>query len=176
MDTFVVEIWDDEADRCTFYTVRWDEAEESETESFFNKYYEDDLHKEVAEQLYELITDTIGDRYGAIDKFFNRHEDEVNALPPKGKIRLGKTEIHHPNFPLRLYLLRINENIVVLFNGGIKNAQTTQESEGDISMKWREACAFAKQITEAIQEKMIEVNEKDFLLLNYKGGSEIVLP
>ncbi len=38
MNTFALEIWDDEGSKCTFYSVRWDDAEENETDKFFNKY------------------------------------------------------------------------------------------------------------------------------------------
>lgn len=38
MNAFVIEIWDDEAGRCAFYTVRWEDAVQNETDKFFNKY------------------------------------------------------------------------------------------------------------------------------------------
>ena len=38
MNNFVLELWDDEAIKCTFYTVRWGGSEENETDKFFNKY------------------------------------------------------------------------------------------------------------------------------------------
>ena len=34
MNTFALEIWFDEAERCSFYTVRWENAENSETDRF----------------------------------------------------------------------------------------------------------------------------------------------
>ena len=38
VNIFALEIWDDEAAKCTFYTVKYDEAETNETDLFFEKY------------------------------------------------------------------------------------------------------------------------------------------
>jgi len=91
--------------------------------------------------------DSIGDDHGAIDVLFNRFENEVVGLPNKGKVTVGEIVFLFPGFPLRLYALRINNrpDLVVLFNGGVKSAQTNQGSK-DLSLKWREACQFARRI------------------------------
>ena len=39
MNSFAVEIWNDEGKRCTFYTVRWQDAKVNEADKFFEKYY-----------------------------------------------------------------------------------------------------------------------------------------
>ncbi len=146
MNTFTLEVWDDEARKCTFYTVRWDEATENETDKFFKKYNSIiDLKKSVQELLVFII-DSIGDDYGAIDALFNRFENEVTGLPNKGKVNVGGIVFLYPNFPLRLYALRVNnrEDLVVLFNGGVKSSQTNQTSH-ELHLKWIEACQFAKR-------------------------------
>lgn len=132
MNTFTLELWDDEAIKCTFYTVRWDEAEENETDKFFNKYYSIAETKQSAQELLSFVLDSIGEDHGAIDVLFNRFENEVVGLPNKGKIVVGEIVFLYPNFPLRLYALRVNNrsDLVVLFNGGVKSAQTNQISRG----------------------------------------------
>lgn len=94
MNAFALEIWDDEASKCTFYTVRWEDAAESETDKFFNKYDAIPGLKRATQVLLSFVLDSIGEDYGAIDGLFNRFENEVVGLPNKGKVTIG--EIHKP--------------------------------------------------------------------------------
>jgi hypothetical protein len=120
--------------------------------------------------------DSIGDDHGAIDILFNRFEQEVVGLPNKGKVNVGGIMFLYPNFPLRLYALRIKnrKDLVVLFNGGIKSAQTNQASKG-LNLKWIEACQFARRIEEAIRDKEIIIDSKNRKLLAANGDEEIIL-
>lgn len=154
MNIFVLEIWDDEASKCGFYTVRWEDSEQNETDKFFNKYDAIPEFKKATQELLGFVLDGIGEDHGAIDILFNRFENEVVGLPNKGKVNLGGIVFFYPNFPLRLYALRIRNrpDLVVLFNGGIKSSQTNQASK-DLNLKWIEACQFAKRIEEALRNK-----------------------
>lgn len=173
MNTFAVEIWNDELGRCTFYSVRWIDAQDNETDEFFNTYDALPKFEEATAELLSLIEDVIGDTYGAIDDFFNRPENEVYGLPPQGVVKLREVMIGYPNFPLRLYALKITNEIVVLFNGGIKDGATNQTSS--LLSKWREACAFAKVILNHINEDYIIVDEDIWELRLYNGTKEILL-
>lgn len=174
MNNFALEIWDDEGAKCTFYTVRWDGASENETDKFFNKYYAIPTFKLAIQQLLSFVLDSIGSDHGAVDALFNRFENEVIGLPNKGRVTIGEIVFLYPNFPLRLYALRINNrpDIVVLFNGGEKLAQTNQASKG-LYLKWLEACQFAKRIEEAIRNGDIVVSKRK--ILNGNGDEEIYL-
>jgi len=134
VNTFALELWFDEARYCTFYTVKWEGSETSETDRFFEKYENDDNpYNSYAYELFRLITHSIGDIYGATDDFFDRTKNKALALPPKPKRWIPEIKELGIHFPLRLYCYRISESIVVLFNGGIKNQRTDQQSD-DISM------------------------------------------
>ena len=85
MNSFVLEIWDDEGAICTFYTVRWDEADDNETDKFFAKYDAVPELKSEVQQLLSFVLDSIGDDHGAIDTLFNRFEQEVTGYPIKAK-------------------------------------------------------------------------------------------
>lgn len=176
MNSFVLEIWDDEGSRCTFYTVRWDGMEENETDKFFNKYDAIPGYKRSVQELLSFVLDSIGEDHGAIDVLFNRYENEVVGLPNKGKARVGEIVFLYSNFPLRLYALRINnrKDLVVLFNGGLKTAQTNQESK-DLNLKWIEACQFAKRIDEALRDKEILIDTKNRKILSAYNDDEILL-
>lgn len=176
MNTFVLELWDDEASKCTFYTVRWEDAEENETDKFFNKHDAIPDLKRSTQKLLSFVLDSIGEDHGAIDALFNRFENEVVGLPNKGKVTVGEIVFLYPNFPLRLYALRINNrsDLVVLFNGGIKSAHTNQGSR-QLNLKWLEACRFAKRIEEALRNKEIIIDNKKRKILSDNGDEEIFL-
>ncbi len=84
---------------------------------------------------------------------FFRFENEAQALPPAGKYRVGEMTINYGNFSLRLYCLRISDKLVVLFNGAEKTSGTAQG--GKTNMVFTEANQFAKQITDALNNKEI---------------------
>ena len=170
MNTFVLEIWDDESAKVTFHTVRWEDAELSETDKFIEKYINDPTHKESLQELIQLITEVIGNKYGAKQAFFNRQENKAVALPPKGTFAEVKIQ---SNFPFRLYCYRINENIVILFNGGLKTAQKVENCP-DLSMKFIEAQSFVKAIEEGFYEKFIEVDEKKRCIVSTDKNNEII--
>lgn len=174
MNIFDLKLWDDEGRKCTFYTVRQEGAELSETDKFFKKYYAINTYKEATQELLSFVLDSIGEDHGAIDILFNRFENEVVGLPNKGRVNVGEVVFLFPNFPLRLYALRINNrhDLVVLFNGGIKSSQTNQGSR-DLSLKWREACQYAKRIDEALRNREIFIDKRT--ILSAKGDNIISL-
>lgn len=178
MNTFTLEVWYDEGSICTFYTVRWitdNEDAASETDKFFDEYaIPSHSLEDEAVQLFRLITQSIGNKYGATDDFFDRPENKAQALPPKPKQWVEEIKALGRNFPLRLFCYRITEQIVILFNGGIKNASSAQESD-NLSMKFYEAQTFVKKIEEALQSEMIEISNDGRYLQDFGGTQEIIL-
>ncbi|HOK60827.1 MAG: hypothetical protein WBJ36_09795 [Tenuifilum sp.] len=178
MNTFAIEIWYDEGSICTFYTVRWvtdDDNAPSETDRFFDTYAvpEHPLN-EKAMQLFRLITESIGNRYGATNDFFDRIVNKAQELPPKQKQWVEEIKDLGINFPLRLFCYRVTENIVILFNGGIKESQASQESK-NLRMKFYEAQTFVKKIEEALQSQMIKISDNGRYLQNFDGTTDIIL-
>ncbi len=178
MNTFALEIWYDEGSICTFYTVRWvteDDNTASETDRFFDIYAlpEHPLEEKTL-QLFRLITESIGNRYGATDDFFDRIVNKAQELPPKPKKWVEEIKDLGINFPLRLFCYRVTEQIVILFNGGIKESLTTQESK-NLSMKFYEAQTFVKRIEEALQSEMIEISDNGRYLQSFDGTTDIIL-
>jgi hypothetical protein len=107
---------------------------------------------------------------------FNRPENDVTGLPNTGRVTVKQILFAYPNFPLRLYALRINNrsDIVILFNGGIKSSWTNQESK-DIHLKWVEACQFAKRIEDALKDGEITIDESKRKIISANGDGEIFL-
>jgi len=172
VNIFVLEVWDDECSKCTFYTVRFDTEDINETDRFFSAYETPHKFQEANQQLLTFIINSIGNDHGALDQFFNRPENEVWGLPHQGKLKLEEI-LWYPDFPLRLYALKITDEIVILFNGGIKDNTTNQKSS--LHLKWREACEFAKRINYAIQDGTIIIDYHQRKLKNYDDSDEIIL-
>jgi len=176
MNIFELELWDDEAKKCTFYTVRKEGATRNETDKFFSKYSNIEQFKLSTQMLLSFILDSIGDDHGAISALFNRLENEVIGLPNKGKVNTGEFVFQFPEFPLRLYAMKVNnrEDLVVLFNGGVKTAQTNQASRG-LYLTWREACQFATRIDEAIRNKEIKIDNEKRRIISADNTEKIYL-
>lgn len=173
MKTFVLEIWEDSFKLVTYYTVRWDEAEDSETAKFFRRFMADTTHREHFDEIVELLKD-IGERKGARQRYFLRHADEASELPPKLIMEVNGIEVRYQDNLLRLFCTRINDNIVILFNGGVKSSQATQDSP-DLVSKFRDAKFFAKKIWTQIQDKMIIVEESRHRLANPDNSEEEII-
>lgn len=113
-------------------------------------------------QLQEIIRfiQQIGNEYGATENFF-RHERLAEALPPKFH-RFITTE---PNeYGLRLYCLRLSEQIVVLLNGDMKTHQNPEQCN-NCRKHFRLANKISHQINQAISlDKTIELSGHEMLI------------
>ncbi len=174
MNSFELKLWDDEGAKCTFYSVLQNGHSETETDKFFSR-VDNPSHsfQEELQMLVQLLIDSIGNKYGAIDDFFTRNENLVFALPPRSRSKIFEVSLLGLNFPWRLYCYRISESIVVLFNGGLKESQRVQESP-DLHFKFQEAQVFASKIEEALSEGMIVVAADGRTLTDYQGNPEII--
>lgn len=107
----------EEHDAVNFYSIHLDEEELSELERFFEKFpvgceYDDEIDIIIA------WLDKIGEN-GALERYFRpegRYGDGVGVI----QIDVGNK--------LRLYCLRISDKILVFGNGGIKDADSWQNS------------------------------------------------
>ncbi|WP_353480261.1 hypothetical protein [Haliscomenobacter sp.] len=170
MNSFTIEIFDADSRMVTYYTVRWENQELSETDKFFEQFSEQDYYKESFEQLVALL-ELIGEYKGALPVFFTRHEDEATAIPPS---YVHEFDLDFQGNVLRLYCVRICKSIVILFNGGLKSARTAQDSE-NLSSKFRDAKYFARKIFKEIKDGMIEINESNHSLRSFDGNEEIII-
>ena len=140
-----------------FYTVRLEDAELSETEKFIGRFLE---HREFKRDFDTIMAwlEKMGNDLGARRVFF-RDEEGANALPP----RKGILEQYTPAFvefaQLRLYCVRVSDQIVILLNGGIKTSEKVQDSP-DCIAHFRFAVQFCKLLDEQIREGSIKIREK----------------
>lgn len=99
--------------KANFYTIRFKNEEISETDAFIARFeddlqYQDDL-KIIVYWLYKM-----GEQTGALERHF-RPERLAQAIPIVTS-------------DLRLYCIRLSDELVILGNGGIKESQAVQDS------------------------------------------------
>lgn len=115
-EKIVIELYE-EYEEVNFYTLKYVSKEESETDDFFIRFYDDDSCEEDIEIISRMI-EKIGENGAEIRHFREegKMSDQVGALPER---------IYSVN--LRLYAIRLSRNIVILGNGGLKTTRTYNE-------------------------------------------------
>ncbi|QZE14317.1 hypothetical protein K4L44_17685 [Halosquirtibacter laminarini] len=104
------------SEKVNFYTLRF-VNENTEVDKFLDKFPEGSEYDEDISIIIKWI-DTIGER-GAHERYFRREGkmgDDVMAMPTP--IETSK---------LRLYVIRLSEEVVILGNGGLKTTRTYNE-------------------------------------------------
>ncbi|HMT55071.1 MAG TPA: hypothetical protein PKD16_18745 [Saprospiraceae bacterium] len=147
----------------TYYSLKF----ENEEKSLFEKFVETYNHSERHEDFVNInrILGEMGNLSGAKPRYF-RSENVAHALPT--------FEVSNPKGVLRLYCSVLSENVVILFNGGIKTTQKAQDCP-NVSSHFRLAIEFSKKLITAIKAKDIVITEdiKNRLIIN--EDFEIVL-
>lgn len=104
-----------EFEKVCFYSIHEEKMDLCETDQFFNRFKDEASYSKDIQTIKYWI-EKIGNDYGALDRHF-RPERKAKAIP-----------IPPPKSNLRLYCHHINEQIVVLGNGGIKSSQKVKDS------------------------------------------------
>lgn len=163
--------------KVSYYSVSVNE-ENSLFRQFVAKHTVD--NKEKLDHIMAWIQ-VIGDKIGAKENYFRNESETANtgALPPKGKdrepvyVETDDTGVEQ-NVPnnLRLYCMRISENVVFLFNGDVKTADKAQDCK-NVKPHFQLANLLTKLIDKALIDKDIKWNknytdiivEDDFCLM-----------
>jgi hypothetical protein len=169
VNNFVIELWDDECEACTFYTVKYDDAENSETAKFYDKFENSEEFEDALNELTEYWVGVIG-THGALDELL-RPEDKAHAIPQSGEHQVDEVTISYSQFPLRLYCLKINESILILFNGDEKTSDAALD--GKTRTAFREAQAFSKRILDGMKGELIIIEDEVKLIST--DGDEMYL-
>lgn len=182
----ILEPFDLDYDEVLFYTIRYEEKDDSETDLFIVKFkikeddrFEDGFEEEIDDILSWI--DAIGKRGMKICHL--RHENAASALPPKrsflDKKNESKTIENNSLIPLpiganklRLYCVKLGERTLVLCGGGKKESQTVQESP-DVIQHYRLANKVAKALEKMITSREIQINRETGQILDMEDGIEI---
>lgn len=161
MNSFTVEILDDTGAKCKLFTVRKENASKSETEKFFEKRKTTLIaFDRKFKELTNLLIQVIAQEDGALPEYF-REEREADGLP-KGEMEFNDEVVTFANFPLRLYCLRISNEILVLFNGDEKTTWAGQA--GKTRTTFNEAQDFARKIKEEYNKGYLDFSQEEYYI------------
>ncbi|MEM7658757.1 MAG: hypothetical protein AAF399_21715 [Bacteroidota bacterium] len=149
----------DFGEKVHFYTIRREQAEQSETDQFIERFFDskqatfDPAHQEDMETILVWMEE-IGKR--GMDICQLRHENAAHAFPPKRGFvsELAGIDTHTPH--LRLCCVVFPPSIIVLCGGGIKTSQTYQDSP-DLVGPVRLANQIAEKLTSMVVEREISI-------------------
>jgi hypothetical protein len=134
-------------EKVVFYSIRLEGMDLSLYEEFFEKFNIKEYKDELSNMLSQIRE--IGKR-GAYARYF-RHEGSAEALPT--------SILGDGNGNLRLYCSRINENVVILYNGGIKTKQKAQDCP-NVFLHFNLANKLSKKITQLMIDEEIKSDPK----------------
>lgn len=112
---FNIELFE-EYDGINFYTIRLKGEPETEVEKFLLKFPEGSIYDNEIDRILSWL-EKISEK-GALERYFRpegRYGDGVGAIP----IEVGK---------VRLYCIRISDHILIIGNGGVKDANSWENS------------------------------------------------
>jgi hypothetical protein len=140
---------EDETECVTFYSIKLDSDLDSQTDQFVEKFGK----KEYKHQLDIILTAIeLISCSGAAERHFRPAEkkaDNVMELPGKKDKCL-----------LRLYCLRLSENVVVLGSGDVKETRTYNE-DPNLDQHVKRLAAIDKLIKQRILNKQITIEGKE---------------
>jgi hypothetical protein len=145
----------EQSDNVSLYSICFDGNEESEYETFLRKFKEDAKLNSDFQKIFRAINRIIAN--GAFERYFRpegRMKDHVAALSVDSKI-------------LRLYCLRISDQILIAGNGGAKHTKTYQESE-ELQGYVMDLQKFDKLLAQAQEKGIVSIQK------NYISGIESI--
>jgi hypothetical protein len=137
-----------------FYSVKLGDDSLFEFEKFDDKDFPN--HEEELQIIYSVINQM---QFRGAKHYFFKHEGPANALP---KVTQEIIEANKDDLGLRLYCIRLTDNVVVLLNGDIKTKQDPAECE-NVKVHFKNAIKIAKKLDKAILGREINYQQRDCL-------------
>lgn len=121
----------------------------------FEKFEENEFpkHQEELQIIYNVINQM---RKRGAKNYFFKHEGPANALP---KVTQEIIEANKDDFGLRLYCIRLTDNVVILLNGGIKTKIDPTECS-NVKEHFNNAIKIAKKLDKDLLAR--EINYQQF--------------
>ena len=138
-----------------YYSVRLGEKPITEFELFDAKDFP--RHDEELQIIYNVIDQM---RWRGARQFFFKQEVPANALP---RVNQEIIDANNEDFGLRLYCIRLTDNLVVLLNGDIKTKINPVDCP-NVRLHFRNALKIAQKLDKALLDKEVNYLETDCLL------------
>lgn len=136
----------EQTDNVSLYSICFDGNALSEYESFVQKFKDDATlnndYKNILLALEKIVA------VGAFERFFH----------PEGKMNDRVTALSIDSRKLRLYCLRISDQILIVGNGGVKATRTYQQSD-ELSGYVMDLQQFDKLLKEAQKDGSITIEK-----------------
>lgn len=136
----------EQTDNVSLYSICFDGNAVSEYESFIQRFKDDATlnmdYKNIILALEKIVA------VGAFERFFR----------PEGKMNDHVAALSIDSRKLRLYCLRISDQILILGNGGRKDTRTYEES-AELSGYVMDLQEFDKLLTEAQKEGSVSIEK-----------------
>ena len=107
----------EQSDKVGLYSICFDGNDLTEYEKFVKKFMNDATLNEDFRKIFHAINRIVAN--GALERYFR----------PEGRIKDNLTALSIDSKVLRLYCLRISDQILIVGNGGAKTTRTYEESE-----------------------------------------------
>lgn len=142
-----------------FYTIRVEGKPMSEFHDFQKRMQQYKKDKSQAAEINRFIKN-IGEYYGAQDRYFKREGHAERLPPPTHRFVESDGET---DFGLRLYCIRISDEIVILLNGDRKTAQRLKDCP-NCKPHFDFANTISDLIFEARKNGFMEIDGFDILI------------
>ena len=136
----------EQTDNVSLYSICFDGNSISEYESFLLKFKEDAKLNEDYKRIILALEKIVA--VGAFERFFC----------PEGKMNDHVAALSIDSRKLRLYCLRISDQILIVGNGGVKSTRTYQENE-ELSGYVMDLQEFDKLLAEAQKDGSITIEK-----------------
>ena len=136
----------EQTDNVSLYSICFDGKDISEYEAFLLKFKEDAKLNEDYKKIILALEKIVA--VGAFERFFR----------PEGKMNDHVAALSIDSRKLRLYCLRISNQILIVGNGGVKNTRTYQEND-ELSGYVMDLQEFDKLLAEAQKEGSITIEK-----------------
>ena len=136
----------EQTDNVSLYSIRFDGKAITEYEAFLRKFKDDAKLNEDYKKIILALEKIVA--VGAFERFFR----------PEGKMNDHVAALSIDSRKLRLYCLRISDQILIVGNGGIKTTRTYQEND-ELSGYVMDLQEFDKLLTEAQKDGSITIEK-----------------
>ncbi len=136
------------SDSCTMYTIQFLSDDKSEFEKFVSKFRNDAVLNTDFQTIMRFIEQILTN--GALERYFR----------PEGKMRDSVVALPILKSKLRLYCLRLNDKILVLGNGDVKNSQTYEE-DATLQGYVMDLQKFENLLKQEMRSGNVEITEKE---------------
>lgn len=136
----------EQTDNVSLYSICFDGKDISEYEAFLLKFKEDAKLNEDYKKIILALEKIVA--VGAFERFFR----------PEGKMNDHVAALSIDSRKLRLYCLRISDQILIVGNGGVKTTRTYQEND-ELSGYVMDLQEFDKLLTEAQKDGSISIEK-----------------